>query len=87
MRVKDIYFYYVILKFYLYLNLGCRGILEQKKKMFSTNKGSPLSSSIDIIFSFTILAIVHNHLRLCTIAQKPKNLALPPLMQHTFNIF
>ena len=26
-----IYFYYVILKFYLYLNLGCRGILELKK--------------------------------------------------------
>ena len=24
------YFYYVVFKLYLYLNLGCRGILEQK---------------------------------------------------------
>ena len=39
------YFYYVILELYLYLNVGCRGILEPKKS--DPNGGSPLNSSID----------------------------------------
>ena len=30
------YFYYIILKFYLYLNLGCGGILELKKNPVQT---------------------------------------------------
>ena len=31
-----IYFYYIILKFYLYLNLGCRDILKLKKNPVQT---------------------------------------------------
>ena len=43
------YFYNVILKFWPYLNIGCRGILElKKKKKFGPNRENPLNSNIDI---------------------------------------
>ena len=44
------YFYNVILKFCPYLNIGCRGILEPKKKI-DLNRESPLNSNIDILAS------------------------------------
>ena len=40
------YFYYVILELYIYLNLGCKGIFWKKKK-FGPNRGGPLNSSIE----------------------------------------
>ena len=45
MRVRNIFFFSVILKFWPYLNIGCKGILEQKN-MVQTG-GSLLNSNID----------------------------------------
>ena len=44
----EIYFYIVILKFCPYLDIDCKGILEQKKKKSGPNRGSPLNNSIDM---------------------------------------
>ena len=41
-----IYFYYVIFKFCLYLNLWYKSIFEKKKKRSILNRENPLNSSI-----------------------------------------
>ena len=55
MKVKDVFLPVIVLSFQFcfYLNVDCRDILEQKKKMSSLNKGSPLNSSIDVTFDLS----------------------------------